>query len=141
MRLQTKLWLQRSSQRARPENVTRNPSSFRVDRPCHAIEHPAQEGDFARGLSSHPGDRCGLRDSWFRTVEKLSWDRVGRLRTQVQYTLSDNHPWCSIYRLYDEAMSLADRVLELDPLNPSIAALIWSRTSAAGAVMIPPARP
>ncbi len=48
---------------------------------------------------------AGFRGPWFQAVERLGWDWVGRIRTQVQYMLDETGPWRSIQALYTEATS------------------------------------
>lgn len=47
---------------------------------------------------------AGFRNSWFRYIEKLQWDYVGRVRNNTKY-FSESMPWQSIKTIYDTATS------------------------------------
>jgi len=57
-----------------------------------------------------PADRCpiivtdaGFRDPWFRQVEALGWDWVGRIRNKAKYSLDEGANWAYTTRLYLKA--------------------------------------
>ena len=46
---------------------------------------------------------AGFRGPWFRDVEALGWDWVGRIRNRIKYLRPETGRWCFIYSLYREA--------------------------------------
>ena len=46
---------------------------------------------------------AGFRDPWFRDVEALGWDWVGRIRNRIKYLRPQTRRWCFIHSLYREA--------------------------------------
>ena len=46
---------------------------------------------------------AGCRGPWFRDVEALEWDWVGRIRNQIRYLKPETGRWCFINSLYREA--------------------------------------
>ena len=57
-----------------------------------------------------PEDKCpilvtdaGFRGPWFRQVEALGWDWVGRIRNKVKYSLDEGDSWSYTTRLYSQA--------------------------------------
>jgi len=48
---------------------------------------------------------AGFRGPWFRQVEALGWDWVGRIRNKVKYSLDEGDSWRYTTRLYSQATS------------------------------------
>ena len=46
---------------------------------------------------------AGFRGPWFRDVEALGWDWVGRIRNRIKYLKPETGRWCFINSLYREA--------------------------------------
>ena len=46
---------------------------------------------------------AGFRGPWFRDVEALGWDWVGRIRNRIQYLRPETRRWCYIHSLYRQA--------------------------------------
>ena len=46
---------------------------------------------------------AGFRGPWFRQVEALGWDWVGRIRNKVKYCLDEGDSWFYTSRLYSQA--------------------------------------
>ena len=46
---------------------------------------------------------AGFRGPWFRDVEALGWDWVGRIRNRIKYLRPETGRWCFIHSLYREA--------------------------------------
>ena len=46
---------------------------------------------------------AGFRGPWFRDVEALGWDWVGRIRNRIKYLKPDTGRWCFIHSLYRQA--------------------------------------
>ena len=46
---------------------------------------------------------AGFRGPWFRDVEALGWDWVGRIRNRIKYLRPQTGRWCFIHSLYREA--------------------------------------
>ena len=46
---------------------------------------------------------AGFRGPWFRDVEALGWDWVGRIRNRIKYLKPDTGRWCFINSLYRQA--------------------------------------
>lgn len=46
---------------------------------------------------------AGFRGPWFRAIEQLGWDWVGRLRKGMNYTLNNGETWHSTSSLYRQA--------------------------------------
>ena len=46
---------------------------------------------------------AGFRGSWFRDVEALGWDWVGRVRNRIKYLRPETGRWCYIHSLYRQA--------------------------------------
>ena len=46
---------------------------------------------------------AGFRGPWFRDVEALGWDWVGRIRNRIKYLRPETGRWCYIHSLYREA--------------------------------------
>lgn len=51
---------------------------------------------------------AGFRTPWFKQVEKLGWDWVGRIRNRHMLRRSDNAPWFDSKQLYPAATSTPD---------------------------------
>lgn len=49
---------------------------------------------------------AGFRNPWFKMVEKLSWDWVGRLRNRTLVRASEDTAWFSCKELYESASSM-----------------------------------
>ena len=46
---------------------------------------------------------AGFRGPWFRDVEALGWDWVGRIRNRIKYLRPETGRWCYIHSLYRHA--------------------------------------
>ena len=46
---------------------------------------------------------AGFRGPWFRDVEALGWDWVGRIRNRIKYLKPETGRWCFIHSLYRQA--------------------------------------
>jgi len=46
---------------------------------------------------------AGFRGPWFRDVEALGWDWIGRIRNSIKYLNPETQRWCDIRSLYREA--------------------------------------
>ena len=46
---------------------------------------------------------AGFRGPWFRDVEALGWDWVGRIRNRIKYLRPETGRWCFIHSLYQQA--------------------------------------
>jgi len=46
---------------------------------------------------------AGFRGPWFRQVERLGWDWVGRVRNRIKYSLDEGRHWSYTQRLYRSA--------------------------------------
>ena len=46
---------------------------------------------------------AGFRGPWFRDVEALGWDWVGRIRNRIKYLRPETGRWCFIHSLYRQA--------------------------------------
>ena len=46
---------------------------------------------------------AGFRGRWFRDVEALGWDWVGRIRNRIKYLRPETGRWCFINSLYRQA--------------------------------------
>ena len=46
---------------------------------------------------------AGFRGPWFRDVEALGWDWVGRVRNRIKYLRPETGRWCYIHSLYRQA--------------------------------------
>lgn len=53
---------------------------------------------------------AGFRTDFFRQVQDLGWDYVGRLLTNMLYTLSDENHWKPCADLYDQAKSTPEAI-------------------------------
>jgi hypothetical protein len=78
--------------------------------PFKRYNSPAAHREFLRGLKRVLPDDCrpiivtdaGFRGPWFRAVEALGWNWVGRIRNKIKYLNHDTGRWCfsdSLYRL------------------------------------------
>ena len=79
--------------------------------PMKQYNSPGAHKRFLKGLSdvvpenTHPVivTDAGFRGPWFRAVETLGWDWVGRLRKGGNYTLNQGDTWQSVSSLYRQA--------------------------------------
>ena len=46
---------------------------------------------------------AGFRGPWFRAVESLGWDWIGRIRNSIKYFRPETGRWCYVHSLYAEA--------------------------------------
>ena len=46
---------------------------------------------------------AGFRGPWYRDVEALGWDWVGRIRNRIKYLRPETGHWCFIDSLYPQA--------------------------------------
>ena len=46
---------------------------------------------------------AGFRGPWFRDVEALGWDWIGRIRNRIKYLRPETGRWCYIHSLYRQA--------------------------------------
>ena len=46
---------------------------------------------------------AGFRGPWFRQVEALGWDWIGRIRNTIKYFKPDTGRWCYVHSLYSQA--------------------------------------
>jgi hypothetical protein len=78
--------------------------------PFRRYNSPAAHREFLRGLKAALPADChpilvtdaGFRGPWFRAVEALGWDWVGRVRNKIKYLNDDTGRWCftdSLYKL------------------------------------------
>lgn len=56
-------------------------------------------------MPPHRGDGCGIRTPWFKLVEKMGWDFVGRIRNRHMLRYSENDAWFDSKKLYEKATS------------------------------------
>lgn len=58
---------------------------------------------------------AGFRGPWFRDVEALGWDWIGRIRNTIKYFKPETGRWCYVHSLYPTAtpkvQHLGERVL------------------------------
>jgi len=79
--------------------------------PMKQYHSPKSHTRFLRGLADivpktkHPiiVTDAGFRGPWFRAVEALGWDWVGRIRKGVHYSLDQGKTWESTQQLYRQA--------------------------------------
>ena len=78
--------------------------------PFKRYNSPAAHREFLGGLKSILPEGCrpilvtdaGFRGPWFRAVEALGWDWLGRIRNKIKYLNEETGRWCfsdSLYRL------------------------------------------
>jgi hypothetical protein len=66
---------------------------------------------FLKQLKKLMGDSCcpilvtdaGFKTPWFRSVEKMGWNWVGRVRNRTMFQWSEQEPWMRCKSLYDKA--------------------------------------
>ena len=46
---------------------------------------------------------AGFRGPWFRQVESLGWDWIGRIRNTIKYLNPNTRRWCYVHPLYKQA--------------------------------------
>ena len=46
---------------------------------------------------------AGFRGPWFRAVESLGWDWIGRIRNSIKYFRPETGRWCYVHSLYAQA--------------------------------------
>jgi hypothetical protein len=46
---------------------------------------------------------AGFRGPWFRDIEALGWDWIGRIRNTIKYFKPETGRWCYVHSLYPEA--------------------------------------
>lgn len=46
---------------------------------------------------------AGFRGPWFRAVEALGWDWIGRIRNNIKYFKPETGRWCYVHSLYPQA--------------------------------------
>jgi len=79
--------------------------------PFKRYNSPAAHREFLRGLQSILPDGCrpiiitdaGFRGPWFRAVEALGWDWVGRIRNKIKFLNEQTGRWCFTDSLYPSA--------------------------------------
>lgn len=58
---------------------------------------------------------AGFRGPWFRDVEALGWDWIGRIRNTIKYFKPETGRWCYVHSLYSSAtpnvQHIGERVL------------------------------
>lgn len=78
--------------------------------PFKRYNSPGAHREFLRGLKAALPADCrpiiitdaGFRGPWFRAVEALGWDWLGRVRNKIKYLNDDTGRWCftdSLYKL------------------------------------------
>ena len=80
--------------------------------PIRRYNSPRTHRQFLHRLQSILPEGCrpivvtdaGFRGPWFRDVEALGWDWVGRIRNRIKYLNPDTGRWCFIDSLYREAI-------------------------------------
>ncbi len=79
--------------------------------PLRRYNSPRTHRSFLKGLAKiMPAGKlpilvtdAGFRGPWFRQVEALGWDWVGRIRNKVKYSLDAGNSWHFTTRLYSQA--------------------------------------
>ncbi|MGC4089958.1 MAG: IS4 family transposase [Polyangiaceae bacterium] len=90
--------------------------------PFKRYNSPAAHREFLRGLKTVLPDDCrpiivtdaGFRGPWFREVEALGWDWLGRVRNKIKYLNDDTGRWCftdSLYKLASPVTRYVGKVL------------------------------
>ena len=90
--------------------------------PFKRYNSPGAHREFLRGLERVLPEGCkpilitdaGFRGPWFREVEKLGWDWVGRIRNKIKYLNEETGRWCftdSLYKLATPVMRYIGNVL------------------------------
>ncbi len=86
--------------------------------PLASYNSPRTHRRFLRRLKTVLPEGCrpilvtdaGFRGPWFREVERLGWDWVGRVRNQVKYCIEGTETWRPTARLYRTATPRARHV-------------------------------
>ena len=76
--------------------------------PMRRYNGPKTHGQFLQRLNAVLPQGCrpivvtdaGFRGPWFRDVEALGWDWVGRIRNRIKYLRPETGRWCFIHSLY-----------------------------------------
>jgi hypothetical protein len=76
--------------------------------PFKRYNSPSAHREFLLGLKATLPDDCtpilitdaGFRGPWFRAVEALGWDWVGRVRNKIKYLNEQTGRWCFTNSLY-----------------------------------------
>lgn len=76
--------------------------------PFKRYNSPGAHREFLAGLKAVLPEDCrpvvvtdaGFRGPWFRAVEALGWDWVGRIRNKIKYLNEDTGRWCFSNSLY-----------------------------------------
>lgn len=76
--------------------------------PFKRYNSPSAHREFLQGLKLVLPDECqptvvtdaGFRGPWFRAVEALGWDWVGRIRNKIKYLNEQTGRWCFTDSLY-----------------------------------------
>ena len=76
--------------------------------PFKRYNSPSAHREFLHGLKLVLPDDCrpivitdaGFRGPWFRAVEALGWDWVGRIRNKIKYLNEETGRWCFTDALY-----------------------------------------
>lgn len=95
--------------------------------PFKRYNSPGAHREFLRGLQLVLPEECrpilvtdaGFRGPWFRAVEALGWDWVGRVRNKIKYLNEASGRWCftdSLYKVATPVMRYIGKVL-LSPRN------------------------
>ncbi len=88
--------------------------------PLSRYANPQVERRFLERLAQvlPPGCRpvivtdAGFRGPWFRAVEAMGWDWVGRVRNLVKCRRAQHREWCDVRELYPRASSRAQELGE-----------------------------
>lgn len=76
--------------------------------PFKRYNSPSAHREFLHGLKLVLPDECrpivvtdaGFRGPWFRAIEALGWDWVGRIRNKIKYLNDETGRWCFTDALY-----------------------------------------
>lgn len=90
--------------------------------PFKRYNSPGAHREFLQGLKLVLPDECqpivitdaGFRGPWFRAVEALGWDWVGRIRNKIKYLNEETGRWCftdALYKLATPVTRYIGRVL------------------------------
>lgn len=79
--------------------------------PFRRYNSPSAHREFLHGLKLVLPEECrpivitdaGFRGPWFRAVEALGWDWVGRIRNKIKYFNEQTKRWCFTDALYEFA--------------------------------------
>jgi hypothetical protein len=89
--------------------------------PFKRYNSPGAHREFLRALRSILPEDCrpiivtdaGFRGPWFREVEALGWNWVGRIRNRIKYYREQTGRWCFTDSLYPEATTVPRYVGEV----------------------------